>query len=138
MLLQIDLIYSLTSSLNFILNLSSYVGWQSAGVREYEYSSGITRDKKVSDNESYQRLKDDPDWFTSDKNYSRYNHDSAVNTINSLPDTSAYLAEDGSRITNTIKFNGEAGSLTDGGAINTLTDSEIAIAASKGWTVAFV
>jgi hypothetical protein len=62
--------------------------------------------------------------------YARYNHDSAVNTINSLPDTSAYG-------TNTIKFRGIAGSATDGGAINTLTEEEIAVATAKGWTVSF-
>jgi hypothetical protein len=65
--------------------------------------------------------------------YCRYNHDSAVNTINSLPDTSAYLAEKGG--TNTIKFRGTLGSKTDGGAINTLTEEEIAVATAKGWTV---
>lgn len=97
------------------------------------YNSGITVDKEVKDDATYQALKDDPDWFSRDIGYSRYNHDSAVNTINSLPDTSAYLAEKGG--TNTIKFTGTAGSKTDGGAINTLTEAEIAVAAAKGWTV---
>lgn len=100
-----------------------------------DYNSGITEDKNVENDEDYQALKDDPDWFTVYFNYSRYNHDSAVNTINSLPDTSAYLATAGG--TNTIKFLGEAGSLTDGGAINTLTEEEIAVATAKGWTVTF-
>ncbi len=100
------------------------------------YNSGITADKEVTDDASYQALKDDPDWFTQDIAYSRYNHDSAVNTINSLPDTSAYLATAGG--TNTIKFKGTSGSLTDGGAINTLTEEEIAVAAAKGWTVSLV
>lgn len=62
-----------------------------------------------------------------------YNHDSAVETINSLPDTSAYLASAGG--TNTIKFKGASGSATAGGAINTLTEAEIAVATAKGWTV---
>ena len=99
-------------------------------------NSGITEDKRVTDDVSYQALKDDPDWFSTVIEYSRYNHDSAVNTINSLPDTSAYLASAGG--TNTIKFNGESGSLTDGGAINTLTEEEIAVATAKGWTVTLV
>ena len=99
------------------------------------YNSGITADKEVKDDATYQALKDDPDWFTTKTEYSRYNHDSAVNTINSLPDTSAYLATQGG--TNTIKFRGNSGSLTDGGAINTLTEEEIAVAAAKGWTVLF-
>ena len=68
--------------------------------------------------------------------YSRYNHTSAVNTINSLPDTSAYLATAGG--TNTIKFKSNAGSATDGGAISNLTEEEIAVATAKGWTVSLV
>ena len=72
----------------------------------------------------------------TDINYSRYNHNSAVRTINSLPDTSAYLATAGG--TNTIKFEGQSGASTDGGAINTLTEEEIAVATAKGWSVALV
>ena len=101
-------------------------------------NSGITADKQVKDDATYQALKNNPDWFclTENKQYSRYNHDSAVATINSLPDTSAYLASVGG--TNTIKFNGTAGSATDGGAINTLTEQEIAVATAKGWTVSLI
>lgn len=121
------------------INLSEGVGWA-----HYEYSkdnivnynSGIIADKEVKDDATYQALKNDPDWFTSKVEYSRYNHNSAVETINSLPDTSAYLAANGG--TNTIKFEGAAGSATDGGAINTLNEEEIAVAAAKGWTVSFV
>lgn len=98
-----------------------------------DYNSGITMDKRVYDAESYAALKDDPDWFSGSSAYSRYNHDSAVNTINSLPDTSEYLAANGG--TNTIYFTGIAGLYTDGGAINTLTEEEIAVATAKGWTV---
>ena len=64
-----------------------------------------------------------------------YNHDSAVETINSLPDTSAFLAEAGG--TNTIQFHSDQGANTEGGAIGNLTAEEIAVAAAKGWTVAF-
>ena len=91
---------------------------------------------EVIDNTSYNLYKNEPDWFTTDIAYSRYNHDSAVATINSLPDTSAYLAENGDK--NTITFKGDSGSATDGGAINTLTEEEIAVATAKGWTVALV
>lgn len=104
--------------------------------RILDYNSGITADKEVKDDATYQALKNDPDWFTCNVAYSRYNHDSAVETINSLPDTSAYLAANGG--TNTISFRGNAGSATDGGAINTLTEAEIAVAAAKGWTVSLV
>ena len=102
----------------------------------FDYNSGITADKEVKDDATYQALKDDPDWFSCDYNYSRYNHDSAVRTINSLPDTSAFVAIVGG--TNTISFWGQNGALTDGGAVNTLTEEEIAVATAKGWTVSLV
>lgn len=115
------------------IDLSQYVGYSKANYEKYilNYNSGITADKQVFDDATYQALKDDPDWFSVDVAYSRYNHDSAVNTINSLPDCSATG-------TNTIKFKGIAGSATDGGAINTLTEEEIAVATAKGWTVSLV
>lgn len=117
-----------------VLDLTRNVGWTvSYQDRITQHNSGITTDKKVKDDATYQALKNDPDWYTENYLYSRYNHDSAVATINSLPDTSAYLATAGG--TNTIKFQGDAGSKTDGGAINTLTEEEIAVAAAKGWTV---
>ena len=123
---------------NQTMDLSEYVGYTSNQYIGHilNYNSGITADKQVTDDATYQALKDDPDWWTADINYSRYNHDSAVATINSRPDTSAYLATAGG--TNTIKFKGESGSATDGGAINTLTEEEIAVATAKGWTVTLV
>ena len=119
---------------NQTIDLSYYVGYSN----RYENitNNGITADKQVTDDATYQALKDDPDWWTANIAYSRYNHDSAVATINSLPDTSAYLAANGG--TNTIKFKGESGSATDGGAISSLTPEEIAVATSRGWTVSFV
>ena len=118
------------------ISLNVYVGFCPSTTYILNYNSGITADKEVKDDATYQALKNDPDWWTMKAEYSRYNHDSAVNTINSLPDTSAYLATAGG--TNTIKFKGASGSLTDGGAINTLTEEEIAVAAAKGWTCSFV
>ena len=100
---------------------------------------------------NYNKLKSQDNWFSWSKKsgtyegknnvsysllFSRYNHDSAVETINSLPDTSEYLTSAGG--TNTIKFKGIQGALTDGGAINTLTEAEIAVATEKGWTVSMV
>ena len=122
-----------------ILDLSISLGYLSnTSLKNYilNYNSGITADKEVTDDASYQALKNDPDWFTCNIAYSRYNHDSAVATINSLPDTSAYLATAGG--TNTIKFRASAGSATDGGAISSLTPEEIAVATSRGWTVSLV
>lgn len=120
------------------IDLSTCTGYVSDSHKSYilNNNSGITADKEVTDDVTYQALKNDPDWFTTNVAYSRYNHDSAVATINSLPDTSAYLATAGG--TNTIKFKGAAGSATDGGAINTLTEEEIAVATAKGWTVTLV
>ena len=118
------------------IDLSQRVGYAVLRDDFLNYNSGITADKEVTDDATYQALKNDKDWFTIKPEYSRYNHDSAVETINSLPDTSAYLAANGG--TNTIKFTGAAGSATDGGAINTLTEEEIAVATAKGWTVTLV
>ena len=122
---------------NQVIDLTQNVGWYGGKAQNISfYNSGITIETLVSDDETYQALKNHPDWYTVDINYSRYNHDSAVNTINSLPDTSSYITSYGG--TNTIKFKGESGKLTDGGAINTLTEAEIAVATAKGWTVTFV
>ena len=67
--------------------------------------------------------------------YSRYNHDSAVRTLKSLPDCSAYLESSGGT-TNTIRFyQPTQGHGTDAGAVNTMTAEEIAVATNKGWTV---
>ena len=98
---------------------------------------GMSSDTEIKDDASYQLLKNNEDAWTKNIAYSRYNHDSAVETINTLPDTSAYLAESGGT-TNIIQFKGASGSATDGGAINTLTEAEIAVAAAKGWSVSFV
>lgn len=97
------------------------------------YNSGCTADDRVTDDTTYQALKDTENWWTTNIVYSRFNHDSAVATINSLPDTSAVSGG-----TNVIKFKGNSGSATDGGAINTLTEEEIAVATAKGWTVQIV
>lgn len=117
---------------NQTIDLSRSVGYAPTVASITNYNSGITADKLVNDNtNNYDTLKNDPDWFSNVVSYSRYNHDSAVRTINSLPDTSAFG-------TNIIKFKGAAGSATDGGAINTLTEEEIAVATARGWTVSLV
>lgn len=100
------------------------------------YNSGITADKEVYDSATYQALKNDPDWFSQNKNYSRYNKASAIETINSLP--KLYTGGNpGYQMAPAIKFSAAAGSLTDGGAIGDLTEEEIAVAVNKNWTVAF-
>lgn len=79
----------------------------------------------------YQRCKDG-DYVTSQVGYSRYNRLSAIETLESLPDCSGHTK------VKTIMFKGGEGKLTDGGAINTMTAEEIAIATAKGWTVTFM
>ena len=116
---------------NQTIDLSYYVGYVNYTNNITRYNSGLTTATQITDDATYQALKDNPDSWTIDINYSRYNHNSAVATINSLPDCSAYG-------TNTIKFKGASGALTDGGAINTLTEEEIAVATAKGWTVSLV
>ena len=113
------------------IDLTYYIGYGTLST-----ANGFSSTKQIKDDATYQALKDDPDSWTLLADYARYNHDSAVETINSLPDTSAYLATAGG--TNTIKFKGAQGVKTDGGAINTLTEEEIAVATAKGWTVSFV
>lgn len=65
--------------------------------------------------------------------FSRFNHDSAVELINSLPDTSEAVSEYGSP--NTLVLPGYCGACTDAGGTNDLTDAEIQVAVDKGWTV---
>ena len=117
-----------------IIDLSNNIGYIT-NETQMEQDTVFTDETKIYNEATYQALKDNPDSWTTNINYSKYNRTSAVETINSLPDTSAYLASAGG--TNTIKFKGEAGSLTDGGAINTMTEEEIAVATAKGWTVSF-
>lgn len=118
---------------NQTIDLSMYVGFTLSDEYITNYNSGITTDKRVNANTgNYDIMKNDPDWYSNVDAYSRYDHDSAVRTINSLPDTTI------SGGTNTIKFKGNAGYYTDAGAINTLTAEEIAVATAKGWTVSLV
>ena len=94
------------------------------------YSGYVDNPKVIYTDADYALYKDDPNACPIYQAHNRYNHDSAVETINSLPDASAVTG-----YTHTIKFLGNAGSATDGGAINTLTEAEIAVATAKGWTV---
>ena len=117
-----------------VVDLSNEVGY--CATASSIINGGIPLSKGVDNDTKYQALKNDPDWFSIGWSYSRYNKVSAIETINSLPDCSALATA--TNATNTIKFRGEAGSATDGGAINTMTEEEIAVATAKGWTVSFV
>lgn len=126
----------LSDSIGYHCNLSN-TDWNY--VEKRLFNSGRTLDKNIYNDETYAALKNDPNafvignsWEGSNWYYSRYDKASALETIASLPDTSPYGGS------NTIKFKGEAGLKTDAGAINTMTEAEIAVAAAKGWTVTFV
>lgn len=116
------------------IDLSTYIGWASDVRLLTQYNADVYG--RVTDELNYETYKNTEKWYTSDVAYSRYNLISAINTINSLPDTSTYLANNGG--TNTIKFKNDAGRLTDGGRIDLLGEAQIAVAAAKGWTVALV
>mgnify|MGYP007012013633 CR=1 FL=1 len=88
-------------------------------------------DKSITDATTYAKFKNSPDAWTAKVEYSRYNRTSAAETLSTVPQIT------NARGTPTIKFKGEAGSATDGGAINTMTAEEVAVATSKGWTVTY-
>ena len=93
--------------------------------------------KQVTDASTYNQLKDTADWWTADVAYSKYDRQSAIATIKSLPDTKNYLSSNGG--TNTIKFKKNAGSAKgDNYNMSKLSASEIAVATAKGWTVSLV
>lgn len=91
------------------------------------------KELEITNDETYQKLKDNPNSWTASGNYAKYNRTSAVETIKSLPN----FIPSGTQ-TAVIQFYGAAGLKTDGGAINTMTAEEAAIAAAKGWTIALV
>ena len=117
---------------NQVLDLTTNVGFVVSTGNIGSHSGIHSQNDWVKDDATYAALKDSPNWFTDSQYYSRYNHDSAVETINSLPDTSAVGGN------NIIRFRGYSGLNTDGGAISTLTDEEKAVATAKGWTVEIV
>ena len=125
------------------IDLSSKVGYANSTSAITAYNSGLDETTQVkantvmTDEEKLAIIEQYPDdWWTVLPSWSRYDHDSAVETINSLPDTSEYLAANSG--TNTIKFYSASGTSTPAGAINTLTEEEIAVATAKGWTVTLV
>lgn len=124
---------------NQTIDLSSYFGYIGANktpphLKENGYNTTITADKVMTAS-TMTSLIGDADAYPTAVNTSRYNHDSAVQTLNSLPDTSAYLTSAGG--TNTIKITKNLGSLT-GSSTSDLTEEEIAVATAKGWTVTLV
>jgi hypothetical protein len=125
---------------NQTIDLSKYVGWageSGAHLTITSFNSGITADKEITVAKgNYNVLKDDPDWWSREFIYSRFGHDAAVELINSLPDTDAYLVSQNAS-NNIVKFYTNAGMNTDGGSVSQLTEEEVAVAAAKGWSIAY-
>lgn len=127
---------------NQVIDLTEYFGYsqkntitgQPKHLKENGYNTTITQDKVMTAS-TMTSLIGDADAYPTTINTSRYNHTSAVQTLNSLPDASAYLASSGG--TNTIKITKYLGGLT-GSSTNDLTEEEIAVATAKGWTVTLV
>lgn len=95
------------------------------------YNGGrVWGQKQITDYASWELYHNDPDSYTTDVTFSKYNHDSAVETINSLPDVTLGSS-------NTIQFKGTSGSGYNK-AISDLTAAEIAVATAKGWTVSII
>jgi hypothetical protein len=114
-----------------VLDFTSNCGWAGAwNAYAVMPELGFTDDNKVTSAATYESLKNNPDWWADVAEYSRFNHDSAVKVINTLPDTSSASGA-------TVKFKGIAGS-GYGKAINDLTEAEIAVAAARGWTVSIL
>lgn len=108
---------------NQVLDLTESIGYGN-----YQAANSIGT---VTDATTYEQYKNGI-YNTALLAYSRYNHTSAVETINSLPDCSS------SGGTNTIKFKSGSGASTDGGDVANLTNAEIAVATNKAWTVQIV
>lgn len=105
----------------------SRCGWASNSASNYE-EYGFTEETLVTDEASYQALKN-TDYWTTNKLYSKYNHTSMVETINSLPEIIKTYK------TNIITFSATQGDSTDEGGASNLTEEELAVASAKGWTV---
>lgn len=117
--------YSCPNWQNISLNFTKCYGY-TPSYSGNGWGQGFTGAKLIRDADTYASLKNDPERCTEMAEYSDYGHNSAVETIKSLP----YVKS------GTVRLLGKSGSLTDQGACSNLTDSEIAIATSKGWTVA--
>ena len=119
---------------NQTLNLSKYVGYANDS-RQITNYSGLTNATKITDVDTYAALADSKDKWTQLLEYSSFNRTSLENLIASLPDTSSYLSSAGG--TNTIKLKSGSGSATTAGSVDSISEETVAIASSRGWTLAF-
>lgn len=112
-----------------VFNMKTTVGYTTIQGNNSTLGIKFPDDKRITDDATYAALKDDPDSWTSLIQYSKYNHNSAVETIGTLPDLTTLSK------TGTIQWSSNCGSSTDEGGIGTLTAEEIAVATDKGWTI---
>ena len=134
---------------NQTIDLSQGFGYcTSADTNMTGYNSGLINDNRFSSvflpDKQYYVGDGINTYWSAGMNCAKYGHTEAVETINSLPDTSAAGGN------NTIIFQGSQGGCTDylkGKATNSgtgisrislLSDAEIAVATAKGWTVSIV
>lgn len=120
---------------NQSIDLTKYVGYAQTQYMMESQTNRTASDYITSgaDLATYnEHIATHPNWYTDYVGFSAYNRDSAITTIQSLPDTSAYLATAGG--TNTIKFKANQGG-SAGKNISDLTAAQIAVATAKGWTV---
>lgn len=124
----IDLSYGV----GYYVNVPFTTNYSIGHTTYYEYGSLVMGiDEQITDATTYAKFKNSPDAWTTNVEYSRYNRTSAVETLSTVPQIT------NAKGTPTIKFLGNSGSKTDGGAINTMTAEEVAVATSKGWTVTY-
>ena len=103
------------------------------------YTFQLPYAKKVFDETTYKSLKNTEDYWTNQVAYSKYDRQSAIATINSLPDTKTYIDSQALPYENIIKFKKGAGSAKgDLYNMSNLTEEEIAVATAKGWTVKLI
>ena len=119
----------ITNLNNVHLNLQK-CGYAPSGYNLDTYLDRYDSSAKVSTLEDYNRLKTDPDWWTDNADFSRYNYTSAKNTIESLP-----ILGDAGSAAGTLALKRYAGQ-GYGKCPNDLTNEELAVATRKGWTVA--
>lgn len=93
----------------------------------------FTNEDKITTPEQWRDYIDGtyPNGWSDRLEYSTFGKTSAIELINTLPDTSAYG-------TNTVKFKSGSASAIEGENISDLPEEVIAVATAKGWTITFV
>lgn len=119
------------------LDLFNKIGNCAGASGPFKNKTNFTDATKIDTEEKWRGYIDGtyPDGWAMDESYSTFGKTAATNLINTIPDTSAYLASSGG--TNTIKFKTNAASAIPGENISELPEEVIAVAAAKGWTVTF-